>query len=94
MCDSFHSNRLAAEILAAVATDEAHQISERTKAALAAYKAQGGVLARDKPDDGTKARGRVMGTAAVKSKALTFAADLGPVVRELRAARLDRSRTP
>jgi DNA invertase Pin-like site-specific DNA recombinase len=42
-CDNPAANELTINILAAVAQDEAKRISERTKAALAAYKAQGRV---------------------------------------------------
>lgn len=43
-CDNPHANELTIDILAAVAEDEVRRISERTKAALAAYKARGGQL--------------------------------------------------
>ena len=45
-CDNPTASRLTIHILAAVAEEEAGLISERTKAALQAYKARGGVLGR------------------------------------------------
>jgi DNA invertase Pin-like site-specific DNA recombinase len=49
-CDNPHANRLTIHILAAVAENEAKMIAERTRAALAAYKACGGVLGAARPD--------------------------------------------
>ena len=49
-CDIPEANRLTIHILAAVAEDEAHRISERTKAALKAYRARGGLLGAARPE--------------------------------------------
>lgn len=48
-CDLPQANRLTVHIMAAVGEAEARAISERTKAALAAYKARGGRLGASNP---------------------------------------------
>jgi DNA invertase Pin-like site-specific DNA recombinase len=97
--DNPHANRLTVHILAAVAEHERLMISERTKAALAAAKRRGKTLGNPRLDEARK-----IGTAAVKKSAKRFAANVLPVIREIRtggatsnaqiAAKLNERRVP
>jgi DNA invertase Pin-like site-specific DNA recombinase len=79
------ANKMTVGIMAIVAQHEREQISERTKAALAAAKARGVKLG--KPENLSNRRvGSAHGNAAKAAKADARAADLAPVIEELRAA--------
>ena len=84
------ANRLTLHIMAAVAEDEAKRISERTKAALSAYKARGGLLGSARPGayrlkGGMNVRAAKKGGQVVREQAADAYADLAPAIAAMRA---------
>lgn len=79
--DMPQANRLTVHILAAVAEHEREMISQRTKAALQVAKSRGVRLGCPEPS-----KGAVLGAAARKANANHFAANVAPVIDQVRAA--------
>jgi DNA invertase Pin-like site-specific DNA recombinase len=89
-CDMPDADKRTIHIIAAIAEGEAKAISDRTKAALAAYKAKGGLLGsqnakwqEEAPKD-TSTRFQRAGSSANHAKAANAYTDLLPVMREWR----------
>ncbi len=92
-CDYPTANKLTIHFMVAVAEYEAEAISQRTKAALAAYKARGNKLgaARDECQNLTHAarlRGAKAAGLAVAARANEAYTDLVPMMRQMRASGL------
>ena len=88
-CDQPSANDLTIHILAAVAQDEAKRISDRTKAALEAYKARGGKLGASRPEcqnltvNAARKGARAAGEAARRDADDAYT-DLYPIMSALR----------
>ena len=79
--DNPHANKLTVHILAAVAQHEREMIAQRTKDALAAAKARGVKLGNPR-----LAEARDKANTASVAAADAFAANLLPIIREIRAS--------
>lgn len=92
-CDNPCANELTVRILACVAQEEAKAISQRTTAALAAYKARGGLLGASLPQcrnltpEATE-KGRQEASKVISREAREAVADLLPIMTNMRLAGL------
>jgi DNA invertase Pin-like site-specific DNA recombinase len=80
-CDMPNATPFMLHIYAAVAEEEARAISKRTKAAMAAAKARGKKMGGPKIHEA-----RIMGNAANRKAADRFAANIKPIVAEIRSS--------
>jgi DNA invertase Pin-like site-specific DNA recombinase len=80
-CDMPNATPFMLHIYAAVAEQEARAISERTKAAMQAAKAKGKVMGGPK-----LAQARLLGHAANRKAADKFAANVRPIIAEIRSS--------
>jgi DNA invertase Pin-like site-specific DNA recombinase len=81
-CDMPDATPMMLHIYAAVAEQEARNISDRTKAALQAAKARGKKLGAPKR---ALAKARVLGAAGNRREADRFAANLRPIIEQVKA---------
>lgn len=83
-CDMPQASRFTIHIYAALAEQERVFISERTKAALQAAKARGVKLGTDNLTEEGRVKGSQRASEARKEKALQYASEVHPVIKELR----------
>jgi DNA invertase Pin-like site-specific DNA recombinase len=89
--DMPNADRFTLHILAAVAEKEAKDISTRTKAALAAYKARGGLLGAQLPKcrnltDAARRKGNRASRMAIQQQTAQAYAHVLPMIQEMRQA--------